>query len=183
MARIFKEDPIKTIPKSLDACNKCPIVVYELWHWARFLETSGIVLFVIYIIVGIALSIGFQGDDFCLSIVGGVVLGFMSYAFSKAIALLIGGLAALIYNASISANVAIYESTKKEQESSANSSEESSSGTGTQAEKTDVTTSKGTSQSASSYFNSGSLNTWDCKSCGSRNIGYTKACWNCKSPR
>ncbi len=175
MASIFNQEPIKTIPKSLAACNECPDVAYELWHRARFFEKSGIVLFVIYIIVGIAISCGCGGDDYCLSVVGGVVLGFISYAFCKAIALLIGALAALVYNASISASIAIYQSSGNPAEETTKESVSASTPTPDPAPDPAPAPDPTPEEMNAKY--------WTCKKCRAVNKKVSGICWNCGNYR
>ena len=131
MANMFKETAKHVKPISVEDSIKTDRVIDNLWIWCSRLETLGVVLFVILVIIGIIASIisGFQVVDisysgnpvyefnfgmFCLTLLDYALYAFIEYCTYHVIALLIGALASITQNTKATARLLEYQASANE---------------------------------------------------------------------
>lgn len=183
MANMFSGNIEKEIPKNLKDCYAVDSTSQNLWIWCQRLEGWGKFLFWVIIIVGLIISILAANttkdisdelyrytdtessvNSIVLIISFGItaICAFIEYCTYHAIALLIASLATIVQNTKITANVALYNTAKKdgllnkETENSA-SSTQFKSVNGTPINK----------------------NSWICKECRTENNISNMSCKNC----
>lgn len=128
---MFKETSKHVKPISVEDSIKSDRVIDNLWSWCSRLETLGMVLFVILIIIGIITSIisGFEVVDisysgkpkyefnfgeFFINLMSSALYAFIEYCAYHVIALLIGALASITQNTKASAKLLEYQLSKDE---------------------------------------------------------------------
>lgn len=131
MANMFRETSKHVKPISVEDSIKSDRVIDNLWSWCSRLETLGMVLFVILIIIGIIASIiaGFEVVDisysgkpeyefnfgmFFLSLLDYALYAFIEYCAYHVIALLIGALASITQNTKATARLLEYQMSENE---------------------------------------------------------------------
>lgn len=124
MANMFSGKTTKQIPTSLNECRQEDATVNNLHKWAERLENWGRSLFVILIIIGIICTIIDtvimldNDEDMALatcisSVITWGLYAFIEYCAYHVLALLISALASITQNTIVSANVALYEASKR----------------------------------------------------------------------
>ena len=127
MANMFSQREKVRVPENIKECTETDQMTLNLWSWARRLETWGIVLCVLIILVGIIISTveanqvkevatslyssknvtEFSFQIFFTEFIQYLFNGIVSYFVFHATALLIGALASIVQHTKISANVAL----------------------------------------------------------------------------
>lgn len=163
----------KTIPTSLDQCTTVGKVPGALKNWAENLTTYGNVICCIiaaFAVINTATAIftALNTDDVDVvaaivsALIGGmttIIYALIALWSAYAIALILEALANIVYNTSVSANIALYEHRDE-----------------VPTEKEEETTSSNTSKSENSPF-------WNCPSCGKQNYNFNSICFSCGTPK
>ena len=188
MAGMFSEKNTKQIPKTLDDCIRENTVVSELRVWVERIEKWGIILLTILIIVGVvstiieAVSVAEINEDMVFPT---IVSSLITWGFYAAIeyfafqffALLISALATITQHTVISAQVALFESTKNStnpDNTKTDAPQAAKSAQETQPKTGDETIIK-------PIFNED--NSWKCPACGRNNVATRTTCWCCDAKR
>ena len=188
MTNMFSNQAEKTIPSSLSECTRSNATADNLHLWSERLEAWGKVLFWILIVYGIVTTIfssrileGVILEEYSLinytllitSIIETVLYSFLEYCAYHVLALLISSLALITQNAIISANVSLYQASKKCSDSNPDFLEE----------VPKVTAIFKDSESDSFYQEINQPNTpmdmWTCKKCGTKNKANYGQCKKC----
>lgn len=131
MANMFRETAKHKSPVSVEDSVKTDKVISELWSWCSGVETLGMILFVILIIIGIITSIiaGFEPDGtsyygevkykfnfgtFFMNLVDAAICAFIEYCIYHVVALLIGSLASITQHTKATAKLLEYQLSKDE---------------------------------------------------------------------
>ena len=165
------------IPNTLEECTNTGKTVSNLYHYALQLEKWGKRLFVILIVVGIiftvveTVSLIDVNEELIIPTLISSLLSWSVYAVIEffvyhVLAMLIRALASITENTMITANVALWEASKKD-----NSISEV-----VTAEQSDVPTEQPDIKAYSRQFDDGS---WTCTSCGQKNLSTRATCWRC----
>ena len=139
MANMFSGNTEKRIPKNMEECIKPDSVSSNLWVWCERLEVLGKVLFWIIIVLGLftAITTAISTDEivsgsyykyterktsfdivvFITLIIEVLIYAFIEYCVYHVLALLIGALASIVQNTKVTANLALYNSIEKEEDS------------------------------------------------------------------
>lgn len=163
----------KTIPTSFEQCTRVGEVPNALENWAANLRKYGRICFVFLLFASIIGTIvlcimatdGAYYDNETDGMINAVASGISTLIFAfivlfsaHAIALLLEALANIVYNTSVSANIALYEHRDE-----------------VPTEKEEETTSSDTSKSENSPF-------WNCPYCGKQNYYFHTTCFSCGTP-
>lgn len=131
MANMFRETAKHKSPVSVEDSVKTDKVISELWSWCSGVETLGMILFVILIIIGIITSIiaGFEPDGtsyygevkykfnfgtFFINLIDAAICAFIEYCIYHVVALLIGALASITQHTKATAKLLEYQLSKGE---------------------------------------------------------------------
>lgn len=157
----------KTIPQTVDECTKSGYVVDRLVNWAESLKKRGKIFAIILAVVGVlsSLMVAIEVGSYDLTVGAaaftesiimwliGIVLLVFTY---NSVALLLEALASIVYNTSVSANVALYSAASKKT-------------------TTEAIDSKAEGSQPSSFVPN---EVWLCSNCGRQNVNRGN-CWNC----
>ena len=189
MENMFSGNTEKKIPKNLKDCYMTDKVSHNLWIWCERLEKLGEILFWFLLIGGLLLSITssiiekeviveeasylheaktelrktFDFELFIPLLLDTALYAFLEYCAYHIIALLIGALASIVQHTKITADVALYNSTK---------SENPINKPHTEYQPPQSTPTKTNSPGTA-------VNNWKCSKCGESNTPHALYCKNC----
>ena len=165
------------IPNTLEECTNTGTTVSNLYNYAIQLEKWGKRLFVILIVVGIiftvveTVSLIDVNEELIIPTLISCLLSWSIYAVIEffayhILAMLIRALASITANTMITAKVALWEASKKENTVSEVVS----------AQRNNSFTQKSDQKTNPIKHDDGS---WTCPSCGQKNLSTRTSCWRC----
>ena len=164
------------IPNTLEECTNTGKTVSDLYHYALHLEKCGKFLFVILIIVGIiftvveTVSLIDVNEELIIPTLISSLLSWSFYAVIEffvyhVLAMLIRALASITENTMITANIALWEASKKETSDEVVATPPENIHTQQSEKKVNPV-----------KYNDGS---WTCPNCGQKNLSTRTSCWRC----
>ena len=176
-----------SIPTSLQECTQTGRIVAHLYDFAQKLEARSNLVFSIFLSVGIictileAVSLIDVNEDAILwtaftSIVMWIIYSTIAWSLCRFTAMLINALASITENTKITANVALWEASKKEPVSTPAEQKQPQK----QVEAPVAPAKPAAPKVETTFHGDGS---WTCGKCGQTNLALRTPCWRCDQPK
>ncbi|MBR2500126.1 MAG: hypothetical protein IKB60_03505 [Clostridia bacterium] len=123
---LYEEYKDREVPESLEECCRMDNTSKSLFSLSKSVEKGGTIILILILLVGIVVSItdsiviGYEENsvlnavDFITTLSTWVIYAIIEYWICKTIALILTGLASIVYNSRITSNVSLYSAKKGE---------------------------------------------------------------------